>query len=84
MTSSADHHTYTSAQLAAALDAAVGDAVRDAALQKSRKGILITRVDYDSYLVRLSSEVPFGTTRELDLLKQDPHDSPRCGPITKS
>ncbi|BCW45017.1 MULTISPECIES: hypothetical protein [unclassified Arthrobacter] len=31
-------------------------------------GILVTRVDYNTFEITLSPDVAFGTTRELDLL----------------
>ncbi|MGO4238591.1 hypothetical protein [Pseudarthrobacter sp. YAF2] len=31
-------------------------------------GLLVTRVDFTTYTVALSSDIPFGFTRELDLL----------------
>jgi len=31
-------------------------------------GILVTRVDFTTYTVALSPNIPFGFTRELDLL----------------
>lgn len=31
-------------------------------------GLLVTRVDFTTYTVALSPDIPFGFTRELDLL----------------
>ena len=32
------------------------------------RGLLVTRVDFTTYTVALSPDIPFGFTRELDLL----------------
>lgn len=34
----------------------------------TRWGLLVTRVDFTTYTVALSPDIPFGFTRELDLL----------------
>lgn len=45
------------------LDEAVTVA-RTKAMHERRRGILVTRHDYDSFTVALSDAVPFGLTRE--------------------
>jgi len=50
-----------------ALDAAIDKAIMEATACPG-KGILVTRHDYNSYSVKLTHEVPFGTTREQDFL----------------
>lgn len=50
-----------------ALNAAVNKAITHAAASTGR-GILVTRHSYNSFNVRVTSEVPFGITKERDML----------------
>jgi len=49
------------------LSAAVAHAIQTAEADKSR-GVLVTRHHYSRFSVTLSPTVPYGQTRELDLL----------------
>ena len=40
------------------------DILKSKAQQESRRGILVTRLNHDSFTVALSDDVPFGLTRE--------------------
>lgn len=51
------------AHLERQLDEAVSR-VRVMALQEPRRGILVTRHDYQFFTVSLSDDIPFGLTRE--------------------
>lgn len=46
------------------LDAAI-TAVQRQAIANGRDGVLVTRNGYRSFIIELTPEVPFGTTREL-------------------
>lgn len=65
--SSIDVHEHNREDLDDALQAAVPKAIGKA-LSFPGKGILVTRHNYNSYSVKLTHGVPFGTTRERDLL----------------
>lgn len=46
------------------LDAAI-TTVQRRAIANGRHGVLVTRSGYRSFIIELTSEVPYGTTREL-------------------
>lgn len=48
------------------LDAAITTVQRQAIANK-RDGVLVTRNGYRSFIIQLTPEVPYGTTRELSL-----------------
>jgi hypothetical protein len=67
MTTTTNTFTHNLVTLDSALESAIDQAIREAA-RCPGKGVLVTRQDFDSYTVKLSTDVPFGTTKELDLL----------------
>lgn len=53
---------------AAAVDRALENASGVLREKATGCGLLVTRVDFSTYTVALSPDIPFGFTRELDLL----------------
>lgn len=52
----------------ASIDRELEHAIAVLRQKATRWGLLVTRVDFTTYTVALSPDIPFGFTRELDLL----------------
>ena len=61
-------HIVVKVEDAASVDRELGHASAVLRGKATSWGLLVTRVDFTTYTVTLCPDVPFGFTRELDLL----------------